>query len=291
MARRSHWWQQRKDKGHIDVRIWSNVRMRLYFEDELSRLIYCQDFERQEREFLTAFLSRGDVFIDVGANIGLFSLIASKSVGRTGCVYAFEPCSTAFRRLQASVDLNHFANVRCFPVALSDSAGPFVMNVSLDGFDAWNSLARPAAGNSFGTEMVTSVTWDEFAREHDLIGKVAMMKIDVEGWESRVLRGGAYCLSRDDAPILQVEFTDVAALSAGSNCTELYRTLETFGYQMFTYDAKGRQLLPEPLRAAYPYQNLLAVKMPEAVATRLARRTWLRWGPPRSRFQSKAGGS
>jgi hypothetical protein len=159
------------------------------------------------------------------------------------------------------------------------------MTISLDGFDAWNSLARPVGGHSFGAEIVASTTWDEFAREHDLIGEVTMMKIDVEGWESRVLKGGAYCLSRDDAPVLQVEFTDVAALSAGSSCTELYRTLEAFGYRMFTYDAKNRRLLSEPLRPAYPSQNLLAIKNPEGVAARLAKRDWLPWVSARSLFR------
>ena len=205
--------------------------MRLYPDDKLSELIYCDDFERQERDFLKAFLRPGDFFVDVGANIGLFTLIAAKYVGDRGRVYAFEPCLKTYRYLLANVRLNGFKNVSPYKAALSDETVERHMTVSLDGYDAWNSLAKPIDGTNFSTETVSCVTWDNFAGEHDLNGRVTMMKIDVEGWENRVLAGGYQNLSRADAPVLQVEFTQRAAESAGSSCTALYEALERFGYQ------------------------------------------------------------
>src|SRR3989442_993718 len=85
------------------------------------------------------------------------------------------------------------------------------MILSFDGHDAWNTLAHPTAGKLFARETVPCMTWDELAKEHHLVGKVAMMKIDVEGWESAVLQGASETLSRPDAPVLQVEFTDQAS--------------------------------------------------------------------------------
>lgn len=99
-----------------------------------------------------------------------------------------------------------------------------------------------------------------------------MMKIDVEGWETRVLVGGRETLSRDDAPLLQVEFTDEAAASAGSTCQELYHTLQGLGYELFSYDPKKSQLTEEPLRDQYPYANLIASKSKQDVAKRLKQR-------------------
>ncbi len=281
--RRERWQAMWTRHIRTEFSVHSGVHIHLYPNSKLCELIYCDDFEHGERQFLDAFLAPGDMFVDVGANLGLYSVIAAKLVGNSGRVYAFEPCQASFARLQENVALNGFTNVECFRLALSDTIAPLAMTISRDGFDAWNSAGHPTAGNSFGEEMVTSITWDEFAGEHDLIGKVAMMKIDVEGWESRVLRGGTYCLTRDDAPVVQVEFTDAAALSTGTSCTDLYRTLETFGYQMFRYDARERRLRPDPLRPAYPYQNLFAIKRADCVADRLASRSWLPWSRRRLR--------
>ena len=65
-------------------------------------------------------------------------------------------------------------------------------------------------------------------REGNLLGNVTMMKIDVEGWESRVLAGGKEVFTRPDAPVLQVEFTDAAAKAAGSSCRQLVQIFGKF---------------------------------------------------------------
>ncbi len=96
-----------------------------------------------------------------------------------------------------------------------------------------------------------------------------MMKIDVEGWEHHVIQGGCEILSREDAPVLQVEFTEKAAEAAGHSCTELYRSLEELGYRMFTYDAKAKKLTADPIRESYPYLNLIAVKRIDQITSRI----------------------
>jgi hypothetical protein len=105
-----------------------------------------------------------------------------------------------------------------------------------------------------------------------------MMKIDVEGWENRVLDGASAKLAASDAPLLQVEFTDAAAHSAGSSCGALYQHLLDLGYIVYRYDRAGNQLVPEGLRANYPYDNLYATKHLAAENARLGghARRWLR---------------
>jgi FkbM family methyltransferase len=271
---RSRWWKSQAGKReYSDVKIDRGVRIRLHFDSELSRAIYVDDFERKEREFLKAYLRTGDLFVDVGANIGLFSLIAARVIGPTGKVFAFEPTGRIYERFTDSVRLNGFQNISCFRLALSDRVGRQDFFVSKDGFDAWNSFARPVAGRSFEQEPVECETWDRFALAHNLLGRVAMMKLDVEGWETRVLAGAAQTLGRTDAPLLQVEFTDAVAASAGSSCKDLYRVLQDFGYRMFIYDQKRRELIHDPLRESYPYANLIATKSPDAANLRLRKGT------------------
>jgi FkbM family methyltransferase len=245
------------------------VRIRLHFDSELARLIYVDDFERTEREFLKAYLRPGDIFVDVGANIGLFSLIAAPLVGPSGKVFAFEPTGTTYKRLLNNVRLNAFNNISSFRLALSDHNGHQSFFVSKDGFDAWNSFAQPVAGHSFEHEEVECETWDRFASEHNLLGNVTIMKLDVEGWETHVLAGAKDALNREDAPLLQVEFTDAVAAASGTSCRQLYRVLEDLGYRMFLYDPWRRQLIDDPIRESYPYVNLIASKNLENADIRL----------------------
>jgi FkbM family methyltransferase len=268
--RRATWWQSRIGRlEYVETPIETGARMRLFFDSQLCREVYCGGFEIAERKFTQAFLLPGDIYVDVGANVGLFTLLAACKVGDLGLVYAFEPSTRTFDRLLTNVLLNQLRNVSCLQLALSDDNGTHELNERLDGYDAWSSLARPVAGDKFAPHLVNTVRWDDFAREHGLLGQITMMKIDVEGWETHVLSGGINAFERPDAPVLQMEFTDEAAMSAGSSCHALYRALERLGYQMFTYNPANRRLIPDPPRASYPYVNLIASKRPDEIRFRL----------------------
>ncbi len=269
-AQRRRWWDnQQGHRAYYDVSLGRGVKMRLYLDDHLCRMIYCDDFEAAERLFLRHFLKPGDTFVDIGANIGLFTITAARLAGPSGRVHAFEPARRTFDRLLENLRLNNFTNVSCHRLAVADQAGAATLTTPVDGFGAWSSFARPLEGQSLSSEAVATVSWDHFATEHELVGRVAMMKIDVEGWEARVLAGAARTLSRPDAPVLQVEFTEEAAWAAGSSCERLYQVLEQLGYRMYLYDPRVRRLVHDPLRNRYPYLNLLAAKRPDDVAARV----------------------
>jgi FkbM family methyltransferase len=267
--RKRRWAAVARRRGTFVTKLQPNLRIRLYGDSELCRLIYCRNFEVTEREFVNHFLRSGDVFVDVGANIGLFTLIAASRVGSTGKVIAFEPTSKTYERLVGNVRLNRLCNVDCVRSALSDHTGELDLVRSADGFDAWNSFAGPTTTQTVSRERVGVIEWDRYAEAHLLSGNVTMMKIDVEGWESRVLAGGREILSRSDSPVLQVEFTDDAAQAAGSSCRALYEFLESLGYHMYIYDADRHSLTQDGLRDRYPYVNLLAVKNFEFVNERV----------------------
>lgn len=279
--RLSYWWSRRKDRwraarwdalgkrGSFLFEVQPGVRLRLYGDSELCRLIYCRNFERTERDFINRFLRPGDVFVDVGANIGLFALIAGARVGSTGRVIAFEPAASTYERLTENVRRNQLSSVICLNMALSNEEGTASLVSSIDGYDAWNSLARPTMGDSFAEEPIAMTTWDGYAQEHGLVGKVRMMKIDVEGWETRVLSGGRRFFERPDAPDLQVEFAPGSAKSAGSSCEELYGDLESLGYELYAYDPERCALRPAGVEETHSYINLIAAKDADFVNARL----------------------
>jgi FkbM family methyltransferase len=266
---REIWWTAQAGSGGVIARVDRGVKMRLHCDSALCRQIYLDSFEPTERHFTKAFLKRGDVYVDVGANLGLFTLIAARLVGPIGHVYALEPSNQTFQRLEENVSLNRFTNVTACQLALSDSERAMEMVTSKEGLDAWNSFASPYVGTKFSRENVDATAWDSFAIEHNLSGRVSLMKIDVEGWELKVLEGAKQQLSRDDAPVLQVEFTDAAAEAAGSSCRRVYHFLQELGYELCRFCSESGRLVPDAIRESYPYCNLFAVKNRQAAQDRL----------------------
>jgi FkbM family methyltransferase len=271
-ARRRAWWQAEYEKGRQfkDIRLLPGVRFRLFWNSEISWLLFVKDFEAAERRFHQAFLRQGDVYVDIGANIGIFTVIAARKVGRTGRVYDFEPIAATYDRLQQNIALNRCKNVSTYPLALSDAPGRAEMTISTDGFDGRNSMAKPTGGEHFALETVSLSTLDAFVAENDLAGRITMVKIDVEGWENHVLAGAGRTFSAPDAPLLQVEFTEEALQTANSSSAQLYQALKKFGYDLFLFDEDKRGLKPasqEDVRDRFV--NVIASKHPDRVFARL----------------------
>ena len=264
-AREAYWRERAGTNGYVCDEISAGVRIHLPFDSELGRLIYLGGYEENERCFVRRVLRKGDIFVDVGANIGLYTLIAARLVGSKGAVHAFEPVSKTYQRLVQNVRLNGFRNVECHQLGLSSAEGWDEITTCTDGFDAWSSFGVPAEGTECRRESVPTTTWDAFSATWGLRGRVKLMKIDIEGWEGHFLSGAALELSAPTAPDLLIEFNDKAAQAAGLTGAQVYRMLEGFGYQMFHYEGSSNSLIPESLRPRYDYLNLVATKRPERV--------------------------
>ncbi len=266
----ARWEKIRNTPGSLVSSVAPGVRMNLHGDSRLCEMLYFGGFETETRDFFEAFLRPGDTFLDVGANVGLYTLTAARVVGPHGHVHAFEPCSHTFERLSENVKLNGLRNVTCHRVALSHENAQAQLTLADGGFDAWNSLGTPYMGEISGSETVTTMTLDRFALDHRLAGPRCTLKIDVEGWENQVLLGAQEFLSRDDAPVLCIEFTEEAARLAGTSCGELYRALERLGYALFSVSPRAEDVRPFPPREHFPNVNLLASKDRVALCARLS---------------------
>jgi FkbM family methyltransferase len=261
-ALRERWWsKQAVTRKHFDYDIEPGVRLRLHFDSAIAKDIYCHDHELAERAFIRRFLRPGDTFVDVGANLGLYSIIASQLVGSDGFVCAFEPDPMVYSRLLFNLQTNSCSNVKAFQLALSNADELRAMQISNAGYDAYNSFGIPVRGDgTFETREVACVRYDSFARREPRLRSATMIKVDVEGWESMVLKGAVDSLSREPAPLLQLEFNDQAAKALGLPCSELYKWLRSLGYSIYTFDLRRQQLIPHPLLDHYVYDNVLATK-------------------------------
>ena len=170
-------------------------------------LIYYLGYSEPETaHFVRQFLKPGMVFWDVGAHLGEYSLLASRLVGPSGHVEAFEPQSDTFAWLTANISANHLANIAPHESAVADTTEPRRFTVVKE-----PSLSHLTVGESKGTP-VSTTTLDCLMRKS---GRTPhMVKVDVEGAEMLVLRGAKdlLALPSAEAPVWLMEYSQ-------ENCT------------------------------------------------------------------------
>lgn len=232
-----------------------DVKINLYKDSVLSRLIY-EGFEKEETVYVGSILNEGDIFIDIGTNIGLFSLLASKIVGERGLVICFEPSPNTFQRLVENVELNNFKNIDTRNIGLSDKSDELNFFMSENGYDAWNSFA-PSQDNKLEKKIIVPVSFLDFELKNIDKSLIKVVKIDVEGWEKFVLYGGKDFFVNYN-PIVMVEFTEQNTFNAGYSVHDIYDIMQNWGYVWYRIiDAK---LILEIKKIHYPYDNLIAIK-------------------------------
>lgn len=240
---------------YFDYQLTDRVKIRLYKDSVLSQLIY-KGFEIEECEYLSSSLKEGDYFVDIGANIGLYSLLASDLVGKTGKVISFEPTPETFSRFIDNIQINQFSNIEAFNIGLSEMPGILELNVSNSGFDAWNSFAIHCNPNMHSKIQVNVSTLDIELSKYDK-SKIRVIKMDVEGWEKFILKGGIEFFTMFSPEVI-VEFTEANTFAAGYMVQEIYDFMVSLGYQW--YKIENRKLIKSEKKLHYPYENLVAKK-------------------------------
>ena len=183
--RKARWRRLARDGGVLRTQIEPGVKLKLPGNDGVAGLIYAYHYEVGEREFIRRYLQVGDTFVDAGAHIGLFTLIAAHKVGPAGKVIAFEPCATSFEVLRANIALNDLGNVQCEDMALSDCEGTALFHSHLgEGRAAFSSLSTVPAFQDGCAESVLTTTLDRYM-DASGIDTIALVKLDVEGWRRK----------------------------------------------------------------------------------------------------------
>lgn len=233
-ASRARAWRRMTDgREKVRIDLEDGAFLEAPAASDLARMIFVDELEAEERKIIRKLLRPGDFFIDVGANFGLYSIVAGRCVGGEGAVWAFEPASATFASLQRNLDLNQLPQVRAQQAAISDFDGEASMKVSLAGRDGWNTLGVSLHDGSHGTETVSCLKLDTVMETQMPARRPAMMKLDVEGWEWHVLRGAENLLARSDAPMLQVEFAPAYFTANGESIDALRDEITRHGYELY----------------------------------------------------------
>lgn len=200
-------------------------------------LVATKGWEPGQTALLGERLRPGMTVLDGGAHAGYFTCQAARLVGPRGLVLAFEPAPRNFELLTANVWRNGFGNVACFPWALGDASGHLPFRLS-----ATNTGDHRLGGDG---GVVVRV-----ARLDDVPGigpPLDVVKLDVQGWEERALRGMEALLAGSPDVLVLVELSPADARAAGSDPRALlgwYRSLG-FGLRVQLPDEKGLLDLPD----------------------------------------------
>jgi FkbM family methyltransferase len=214
--------------GPIPLRCAGDAQLLLRLDSMMDRSYVVRDrLDHEELMNEVASLTSGDVFVDVGANAGLYTILASEAVGPRGRVLAFEPSRDEFCRLAWAVWANRATNVQAFNFALSDSAGFVGFVPSSDGHTGLHHLS---GSEDTGRELVWTQRGDATV-ELGPNERVALLKVDVEGAELLVLRGFEHLLAAGRIARLVVEITDKYLQRFGASALELYSYLAEMGYE------------------------------------------------------------
>ena len=186
--------------------------------------IFKRKQDRHEIALLNQYIKKGDVVLDIGANIGFYTKILSELVGETGKVYAFEPDKTNFSHLKKNA--GNLTNVEFINKAVSDKTGTITL---------YQSDLLNVDHKTYETKDYTSKTEIESVAMDDIIPKhrVDFIKIDIQGSELHALRGLKKIINHNKSIIILMEYDPQSLTGAGSKSEEFFRICDESGFTMF----------------------------------------------------------
>jgi FkbM family methyltransferase len=201
-----------------------------------------KSFEDKTLEVFLSHIREGDTVLDIGANIGMFSLVASRVLKNKGVIHAFEPSQSTYNILNQNITNNNCNNVKLHRLALSDANGILTLSTpnikyGTDAF-AYLSNSQDTTGNKDDqTESVEVKTLDHFLSENN-IEKVDLIKIDVEGAELLCFKGAEKLLSGKHKPIILFEcFEDLSKSRFNYSLMDLLKFLDQRDYSMHQFES------------------------------------------------------
>ncbi len=209
-------------------------------EGHIAQAIWQWGFEETERGFVERYLQPGMCVLNVGANSGLYAILAGRIVGPSGEVHAFEPATVNVDRLRRNLALNGLSNVSVNDCAVSDTSGTLELcrDPMHPQLDSHYSVRALGGGRGDLIERVQSTSLDEYWLRHcrGKLRPVDMIIIDVEGAELQVIKGAMSLLGASPRVVIMAECTE--------NLEEIERLLRTIGFSFHVWDPKAGRLEP-----------------------------------------------
>jgi FkbM family methyltransferase len=214
--------------GSFIVKTKENISLAIFLSSQMDTSYFDLKFSRNNiiLEEINKLEPRHN-FLDIGANIGYYSLLASKKIGNSGRVYSFEPSSREFRRLLKNIEINNCTNLIPTNIALSDSNNEIYFSIA-QGHTGLNSIFIEDESVYKTTQITKTIKLDNYFNSEKR--KFQLAKIDVEGAELMVLKGMEQMLNEHAVQRIIIEITPRFFKSFGYKKEDIYNFLSAYGY-------------------------------------------------------------
>ena len=212
----------------------------------IGQRIALEKYEPYETQLILRQTRLGDVVIDVGANIGYYTILLADKVGKTGKVYAFEPDKLNFEILKKNIEANNLKNVEIINAAVGSNAGKLKLHKSKE-----NLGDHKLYGEDKEIEEVKIIKLDDYFKNI----KIDLMKIDTQGWEPEVIEGAKNIISKNK-PIMFLEYSPASYRIAKLDGQKMMRNLRKIYKKIWWID-----------EWLYIYKNLSQKKIDKKCAT------------------------
>jgi len=203
------------------------------------RLSINETYEEYETSVVKKFIKKGDVVLDVGANIGYYTLIFAKLVGDKGKVFAFEPDPDNFNLLKKNVAINGYKNVILIPKAVSSKSERVRLNIDNEN-KSGHSIIQTDRNQEYIE--IDSICLDDYFVDYD--GKVNFVKMDIEGFEGEAIRGMTSILRNSDKIGIMMEFFPYLIEKFGKNPKEYISLFDDKNWKIHLLNRRKKTLTP-----------------------------------------------
>lgn len=202
------------------------------------RLSIRGEWDVSEAKIMEDLIKEGDVVVDIGANIGYFTLILSKLVGERGHVYSFEPDPENFYLLKKNVEVNSIHNVTLINKAVSDITGDveFYSNIDDTSMSSLYKLTK-----SHTSIKCKSIKLDDYFK--DIKKKIGFIKIDVEGAEGFATNGARSFFEKNKDIKMITEIVPPLIEKSGFGHKNYIEMLKQLGFKLYKIDEKSKKLI------------------------------------------------
>ena len=218
----------------------------VWLGEDVGRRLYLQhSYEKDETALFKKIIRPGDICIDVGGNIGYYSLNFAMNCGPTGHVYVFEPILKNVLVIKLAAILNELENIEVFDSVVSDVSGPVVLNIP-ENDSSYAYMSKDIKKENVGG-INKSTTLDAFVKEKS-IAAVSVLKVDVEGGELLVLKGAESLLSNIDTRprVVMLELIDEFLARFDSSIDNVIDFMKKYDYKPYYPVSGGEVLAFEP---------------------------------------------
>lgn len=232
----------------------NNYQLKFYPSALSCGLWYDNQARNEDEVFINDYLKSGDTIIDIGANIGSLAILSAIKAGINGKVYAFEPHPTIYRYLKSNIKLNNLNNIHAYNFALGNENG--LISFTNYKSDDMNSVTHSHNPKSIhiNVEKLDNVITNTNQN-------IALIKIDVEGYEKFILEGSCRLLQNTECIYFETSEDHFKHFNYSSK--DLFNLIRSFGFNIYTFLHSNVLSAIDKDHISINGENLVAIKNEE----------------------------